>query len=109
MRWGRFLCTDDVEWVGILSPAPRVAHDMTRERQTMTNTRREFIHATGLCAAALAAGQTVQGEEPVAAKETTSDGRADSPEVAWSRSVPVRYTCDVAVVGGAPTSNSYDY
>jgi FAD dependent oxidoreductase len=69
----------------------------------MTNTRREFIRNTGLCAAALAAGQTAQGEEAVAAKASQSDERADKteiPQVAWSRSVPLRYTCDVAVVGG---------
>ena len=51
----------------------------------MTSTRREFMMTTGACAAAMA----------------SPDSRAETgPEVAWSRKVPVRYECDVAVAGG---------
>ena len=60
----------------------------------MAKTRREFIRTSGLAAAALAA----QG---ASAETSEEESRVTSaPEVAWRRDLPVRYECDVAVVGG---------
>ena len=60
----------------------------------MAKTRREFIRNSGLAAAALAAqdgsAETTQGQPPMTSAQ----------EVVWRRDVPVRYECDVAVVGG---------
>ncbi len=58
----------------------------------MTETRREFIRNTGLGAALAASGSAA-----IAAQEPSE---AQAPTVTWSRSVPVRYEADVAVVGG---------
>jgi len=60
----------------------------------MDKTRREFIRNGGLAAAALAA-------QPASA-DTTEEGApvSGSQDVTWRRDVPVRYDCDVAVVGG---------
>jgi len=58
----------------------------------MKETRRHFIKQTGLCAAALGAGPRSVGQ--------TLKAQATYPQVQWRRSVPVRYECDVAVLGG---------
>jgi len=55
-------------------------------------TRREFVIASsGVCAGVLAA------TDASASKDTET---GSSPQIRWSRTVPVRYECDVAVVGG---------
>lgn len=66
----------------------------------MKSTRRIFLAQTGASAAALAAGCTAAAKStPVAASPVDKSAPA-LPQVAWSRSIPVRYEADVAVLGG---------
>lgn len=60
-------------------------------------TRREFLMTTsGICTAVLATGHGAIANSGRSARKK----RAPASQVAWSRSVPVRYECDIAVVGG---------
>jgi hypothetical protein len=69
----------------------------------MMRTRREFIKvASTMCAAGLVAGKGVGAGPPSPspkAARTTS-------HVVWRREIPVRYECDVAVVGGGIAGTS---
>ncbi|HOZ48572.1 MAG TPA: FAD-dependent oxidoreductase [Candidatus Hydrogenedentes bacterium] len=60
----------------------------------MTTTRREFIRDAGVCAAAAAAGAAN------AADTESHTGPAAPEAITWRRTAPVRYECDVAVIGG---------
>ena len=58
--------------------------------------RREFLGATAAGAAALAAAGKAKPKRP----RGPASRSASCPRIAWSRSVPVRYEADVAVIGG---------
>ena len=55
----------------------------------MGSTRRQFMKSTGACAASFAVPANTGHEQA-----------SIGPEIAWRRKVPVRYECDVVVVGG---------
>lgn len=66
-------------------------------------TRRDFMMATsGICASVLAAGSGEMTNSSVSARKRLRKAR----RVVWRRSVPVRYECDVAVIGGGMTGVS---
>lgn len=59
--------------------------------------RRDFIKAVGASALAPGASPAADGAE---ANQNRAESPPPAPEIVWTRKVPVRYTADVAVVGG---------
>jgi hypothetical protein len=67
------------------------------------HTRREFVAATStMCLGGLAMADAIGagGNVPVVAPDPPVEQTGTAPHVAWRRDVPVRYECDVAVIGG---------